>query len=494
MIWQKKSRRHYGPRMKYALYKPFGGIEEMFCVKHNKQEVSMNYNYTADGYGPSYTYTTDRKLATRTWARKDALGNDLVTAYSYNLFGEQTGIDYSDSTPDIAYAYNRFGKLSQVTDAVGTRTFTYNATLDEVSESITGLYSKTLTRTYTSTGFKGRKQGLSIDNVSLYAYGYDTYGRMNKITTASGSFGYTRLANSDLVAQMTRPNGITTTWSYETDRDLVTQVQNGTISTYGYVNDAVGRRTSMSRSGSAYANPDTIAYTYNDRSELTGAVSNVDTTYSYSYVYDPIGNRVTASEAGVPWTYTTNSLNQYTSATENNVQLNFAYDLDGSMTYRPVDATSGWTQVWNGENRMVETTKGTDRLTFKYDYMGRRVEKCVYSGNTLISKTFFVYDGFKCVEELDALDNNSVLMRHIWQSLDVGLDVILTTTDGISSDYYLFDANKNAIALMDIANQVNDIFIYNPYGIFGHIGNSSKSFLFSSEYFDGETGMVYYNP
>ena len=53
----------------------------------------------------------------------------------------------------------------------------------------------------------------------------------------------------------------------------------------------------------------------------------MDATYSYSYSYDPIGNRVAASEAGVPWTYTTNSLNQYTSATESNVQLDFAYDL-----------------------------------------------------------------------------------------------------------------------------------------------------------------------
>ena len=172
---------------------------------------------------------------------------------------------------------------------------------------------------------------------------------------------------------MTRPNGITTTWSYEQNRDLITQVQNGTISIYGYTNDAIGRRTSMSRSGSAYANPDTISYTYNDRSELTGAQSNVDTTYSYSYAYDPIGNRITASEAGVPWTYATNNLNQYTSAIENNDNLSFSYDLDGSMTYRPVDATSGWTQIWNGENRMVETYKGTDRLTFKYDYMGRRI-------------------------------------------------------------------------------------------------------------------------
>jgi hypothetical protein len=33
----------------------------------------------------------------------------------------------------------------------------------------------------------------------------------------------------------------------------------------------------------------------------------------------------------------------------------YVYNLDGSMTYRPVDAASGWTQVWNGENRMVET-------------------------------------------------------------------------------------------------------------------------------------------
>ena len=87
----------------------------------------------------------------------------------------------------------------------------------------------------------------------------------------------------------------------------------------------------------------------------------MDITYSYSNTYDYIGNCVAASEVGVPWTYTTNSLNPYTSATESNVSLSFSYDLDGSMTYRPVDAASGWTQVWNGENRMVETYKPKKR-------------------------------------------------------------------------------------------------------------------------------------
>ena len=445
----------------------------------------------ADGHGPSYTYTADGRLATRTWARKDAQDNDLVTTYSYNLFGEMTGIDYSDSTPDITYAYNRVGKLSQVTDVVGTRTFAYNATLDEVSETITGLYGKTLTRAYTSTGFKGRKQGLSIDNVSHYAYGYDTYGRMDRITIPSGSFNYTRLANSDLVSQMTRPNGITTTWSYETNRDLITQVQNGTVSTYGYTNDAIGRRTSMSRSGSAYAAPDTISYTYNDRSELTGAQSNVDTTYSYSYAYDPIGNRITASEAGVPWTYTTNNLNQYTSATENNVQMAFSYNLDGSMTYRPVDVTSGWTQVWNGENRMVETYRGTDRLTFKYDYMGRRVEKCVYSGNTLSSKTLFLYDGFKCVVELDALSNNAVAMRHGWQPFDVGLDVILATIDRDITIYYMHDANKNIVQSVDYYSNLIESSICSPFGRKGFSPISEIGF--SSEKHEHLLSLIYYN-
>jgi len=415
----------------------------------------------------------------------------LVTTYNYNLFGELTEIDYSDSTPDIAYSYNRFGKLAQVTDVVGTRTFAYNATLDEVSETITGLYGKTLTRTYTSTGLKGRRQGLSIDNVSHYSYGYDSYGRMDQITIPSGSFSYTRLADSDLVSQMTRPNGITTTWSYETDRDLITQVQNGTVSTYGYVNDAIGRRTSMSRSGSAYASPDVISYTYNDRSELTGASSNVDTTYTHSYAYDPIGNRTVASEAGVPWSYATNSLNQYTSATENNMQLDFAYDLDGSMTYRPVDVTSGWTQVWNGENRMVETSKGTDRLTFRYDYMGRRVEKCVYSGNTLASRTFFVYDGFKCVEELDGLNSNAIAMRHAWQPFDAGLDVILATTDASDTSYFLHDANKNVMQKTDDFSSIQDDYGYEPFGNSFFI---SKPIIgFSSERTDHTQNIVYYN-
>ena len=61
---------------------------------------------------------------------------------------------------------------------------------------------------------------------------------------------------------------------------------------------------------------ETISYSYKDCNKLTRTLSNVNADYTYAYSYDPIGNRVAASEAGVPWTNTTNNLNPCTAATD----------------------------------------------------------------------------------------------------------------------------------------------------------------------------------
>ena len=141
--------------------------------------------------------------------------------------------------------------------------------------------------------------------------------------------------------------------------------------------------------------------------------------------------------------------------------------------------------------RMVETYRASDRLTFKYDYMGRRVEKCVYSGDTLTSKTLYVYDGFKCVEELDGLAGNAVLRRHAWQPFDVGLDVILATTDAAGASYFLHDANKNVMQRTDAEGDLLEKYEYAPFG--GNTGEARASVGFSSEAFDAATDLDYYN-
>ena len=142
--------------------------------------------------------------------------------------------------------------------------------------------------------------------------------------------------------------------------------------------------------------------------------------------------------------------------------------------------------------RMVETYRGGDRLTLKYDdYMGRRVEKCVYSGDILTSKTLYVYDGFKCVEELDALNNNTVAMRHTWQPFDVGLDVIIATTDATGTSYFLHDANKNVMQGTGSTQNIMMSLIFQPTGRTTCLERDLISF--SSEKYDDNSRLIYYN-
>ena len=284
-----------------------------------------------------------------------------------------------------------------------------------------------------------------------------------------------------------------TAWSYEANRDLVTQVANGSVSTYGYTNDALGRRTSMSRGGSVFTVPDILTYGYNDRSEVISAQSNADENYAYSYSFDPIGNRLNSSLAGADWAYTTNNLNQYTQLVKGTDTWDPAYDDDGNMLTR-----MGWTQVWNGENRPIETSRGDTRLTFVYDYMGRRIEKKVFTGEVLTRHLRFVYSEYKLIEELDALNNNATLRRYTWQPNDVGLDVPLSAFDLAENKTYFYhtDANKNVTELTDSEGTVVAHYEYSPFGMVTKLSGdyaATNPFRFSCEYYDSETGLVYYN-
>lgn len=437
----------------------------------------------------AYTYSSDGKVLTRTWARKV---NDapLVTTYSYDNFGQLTSIDYSDNTQSIQYSYNRIGLPVAITDALGTRTFTYNSQFSLISETTQGLYNKAITRNYASSGVKGRFLGIDIDGDSSYTYAYDQYGRFNRVTVPTGNFNYTYLANSDLVSSVSRPNNVTTSFSYESTRNLITKVANGTLSTFNYTNDAVGRRSSVNRSGSAFPAPDTLSYTYDSISELLTAVSNNNSSYNYSYTYDPIGNRKTASLSGAGNVYTANSLNQYTSVTSGGVATTPTYDADGNTL-----TLDGWALTWNAENRLIKAVKNTIKLEFLYDYMGRRIEKKVFNNNVLTQNTHFVYDGYKLVEEINALDNNAVLRSYVWQPFENN-DIPLAVTTGSDTCYYLTDANKNVSELTNASGASVAHYEYSPYGkVLVSTGTyaTENPLRFSSEYNDLETGFIYYN-
>jgi RHS repeat-associated protein len=358
----------------------------------------------------------------------------------------------------------------------------------------------------------GRYKGFNIGAEYSVSYGFDSLGRFSNLTNdpngTNETFTYSYLPNSNLISGISYPNNISVTKSYESNRDLVTSIENSVtsvpsvVSKYDYLNDVLGRRMSVGKSGAAFTLADTIAYGYNDKSEVTSAVATSNTLYNYGFNFDPIGNRQSSvsSESGTPvsTSYTSNSLNQYTVINHGN-PVNPVYDFDGNAVVCPL-SSGVWSLTWDAENRLISATNGTNLLEFKYDYQGRRVEKKVFTGSPgfwiLTSDSLFVYDGFLQIEQLNALDSNSIEKKRVWEP---GGNRLLSETNYELSamTYYAFsDANKNITDYVDSLGILQAHYEFSPFGkitVASGVMPDAFDFRFSSEYFDDETGLVYYN-
>ena len=212
-------------------------------------------------------------------------------------------------------------------------------------------------------------------------------------------------------------------------------------------------------------------YSGHYRSEVTCAISDNLAAYNFAYNFDNIGNRLT-SRLVQNTAYTSNNLNQYTGITTDNNTFTPTYDNDGNMLTLPGNSKL-WTLNWNTENRLqsIVSNDSSLKLEFVYDYMGRRVEKKVYTGsaatNWTVSKTErFVYDEFKQIEKFDSNNNNAIVQKFTWQPEKVSLGVPLAVYDAAASTnyYYPIDANKNIGPLADASGNLVAQYEYSPFG------------------------------
>ena len=483
----------------------------------------------ADGSRINYTYTSGNKLHTRTWARQ-AGGQPLVTTYAYDpATGELTGIDYSDTTADIGFVYDRLGRQRRITDAVGSRTFAYNDHLQLESESITGLYSQLLTRTYETTGVPGRATGLNLGADYSVTYGYQSAtGRFEtlawNIAGRTDTATYAYAPDSDLLNQLSTTSGRRTTYAYEPQRNLKTQVQNRfntqLISQYDYRYDTVGRRTAAANSGAAFTQAAYSAYGYNDRSELTSAqrylgADIANTTQPVpaeqrGYLYDPIGNRTQAQADSTITTYApANAVNQYTAITTNSAVYTPSYDPDGNLQNAP----NNMRYTYDAENRLIEAgpqspASGDTRVQFVYDYMGRRVKKSIstYSSGSwlLTSESLFLYDGWNLIKKTTTPAGATAVDKYFVWGLDLsqslqgagGVGGLLASVQGSLTYNYFFDANGNVGQVVEAGNgSLAAHYEYDPYGnevrAVGPVAGENE-YRFSTKYYDEEANLYYY--
>lgn len=349
----------------------------------------------------TYTYDAAGRVVTRTWAR------GVSTTYSYNGFGDLTGIDYSDATPDVVFAnFDRLGRPRAVTQAgMGSEVLAYMPGKSGLqSRFYAGATGSGLTIhkllpgrgiRYTALDAAGRSSGFletasttssSYTTSRTVGYAYDTAGRLGTITDGSQSVAYAYHTDSSLISTVQNKTSGAAWFEerryYDTPGRLTgirsKRLGSSTadLTTYAYDYDSLGRRTkSTFQDGSHWE------YGYNDRSEVTSATrknaSGTEVTpLSSNYTYDGIGNRLT-SNSGVlgSHTYTPNSLNQYQTVTTGNsrsavgradatwtIEVNsVAASRIGDIYHRALTAANGSAPVW--QSVVTRRSTGTPTST-----------------------------------------------------------------------------------------------------------------------------------
>jgi RHS repeat-associated protein len=484
---------------------------------------AMTNKVYADGKGPTYSYTPDGKLAQRTWAR------GIVTDYFYDNWGSLTNTVYSDNTPTVSLTYDALGRQTEAQDAAGITTFLYDSFGSVTNETVIGVAgTNTIIRHWDNYG---RSLGYSLVGLavpsephrqSTLAYDPAT-GRLASMQIPSEQsnnpnnqtikqFSWNYLPGSDLKSSLAYPNGLTASWQYDANYQLL-QVSNAfptnVISQYDYAYDAAGRRVQITRSGAAMSETRTDVYGYNARSELVSASKlggSQSSATEYAYSYDDIGNRITSLDLGTNRVYSANALNQYSSITTltsdvgpQTSSFSPQFDDDGNQTLIKT-STGIWSVTYNGENRPTFWTciqsnnsnnTNNQTISMSYDRMGRRVTK---------NDQRFVYDGYLCIKKIEYFTaihySLSPIHYFIWDPTEPVATRPLVWNCGASTSYYTHDGNKNVSEVIAENGDIAAHYEYAPFGAaIAQHGSSASSnpWRFSSEYAEDETATLYYN-
>ena len=366
-------------------------------------------SYTASGM--IHTRTDGRNNTTTTLTETDARGK--VKAHTYEQErGLLLGTTYSDSTTPRAYTYNHLGQRTQVTDAAGVRTLSYNSYGEQESDSlvadgVTHLITETRDDKGRTTGYTYAKNGTVQQTITT---GYGSDGRIASAGFLHGGeekvFSYEYLAGTHLLEKLTMPNDMSLTQSYEIQRDLLTGMayhrDTTLVANRQYSYDTLGRPTARNTSRQGTVKNDSFGY--NNRIELITATVGGN---NYAYGYDNIGNRAAAVEdsSGVAsrTEYTANELNQYTAVGDSTP----TFDADGNQTL--VKTTTGiWSVTYDAENRPVNFTNAETNTVIEcaHDSMGRRATKKVTVDGSITLHQRYLYRGYLQIACCDLTRSN----------------------------------------------------------------------------------------
>jgi len=439
-----------------------------------------------DGPGPqgpaitTYAYDPNGNRLTLTDPNGNATGTagDGTTTYGYDRANRLTSINYSDSTPDIAFTYDNVGNRLTMVDGSGTETRAYD-NLDRLLTVTRG--SNTFSYVHDPVGNITRR---TIPGGTVADYAYDPLNRLASVVSAGQTTSYTYDIASNLT-QTTLPagNGYVETRGYDRAGRLIdVQSKKGTTTLSRFVStlDAAGNPTQVVRTGSL---AQTQTYTYDASDRLTSVCFNSCSQTEYFWTYDKAGNRLT-QELGLATTgYTYDARDRLLAATGAG-QTTYSYDQNGNEL-----SAGSSTFSYDLTNRLKTAAQGTTTTTYTYDGDGVRLQAS--TGTQANKKTNYLWDVTFDLPQiaLERDGSNSPIRRYLYGERRI------SQTAGSNTSYYIYDGLGSAVNLTSSAGATQWTWAYQPFGaIYSETkasGNQPDNLMrFTGEYRD-PTGLYH---
>ena len=462
-----------------------------------------------DGTGEAYAYA--QGLLSQS---KGARGQ--IVSYAYDANANLTGINYPNM-PDVAMSYNALDDVTQITDGVGTHTFTYDnlgklLSLDGpfADDEQTFGYDSLQRLTGQSVG-RGASGGTQSQS-----YAYDALGRLSTLTSGGtqgvGTFTYNYVGLTDRLARLDLPNGTQTVQSYDALQRL-TQVVNkktsgANLSKFAYAYDTRDVRTGAQMQYGAEPLRQ-VNYTYDAVDQLTGEAATGGTAgsnYSNAFSYDAMGNRLKRETTqGSDTSMTRSSANALNQLTSVSTSLNsgpsqtsgLSYDVAGNLT-EAATANGGRTiYVYDDADRLfrIEKRNAADvplsKSEFIYDYASRKAvsQEFTFTAGAWVqsSEKRRVFDDMDVVQERN--EANEVTAQIV---RDGNIGGILSRSTAAGASFFGYDGNGNVTLLSDAVGNEVGRYRYDAFGNTLEIAGARASenpYRFSTKELHGASGL-----
>ena len=268
-------------------YNPLGELEQI--TDHASNVTTIAY----DSLGRK-TRMTDPDLGT--WRYQfDKVGNltsqtdarSVTTAIQYDPLNRKLVVDYPNS-PDTQYLYDQSvkGTLSQVNDAAGSVSYSYDQRLRKTAEtrSIDGM-SWTTRWSYDS---QDRIKSQTYPDGETVSFSYNAQGKLDAIPGVIANLDY-NAAGQTMVKS--HANGKSTTFSYNSANHRLTGINTAGAQNLSYSYDNAGNIKTIVDGIVGR----TETFGYDDLDRLTSAG---DSGYSETYQYNAIGNMLQSTHNG----------------------------------------------------------------------------------------------------------------------------------------------------------------------------------------------------